>query len=747
MIRKRCLCGVALPIAMVVGVAHAQDVDSLQPGAEENADVGEIIVTARKGKERLIDVPSAVSAVQQTELVGRGITTLGDLTAVVPGLNMSPNIGGSNVILRGINTGSDNAAASGITVDGIPVGSSSSFAQGGSSGFDLDPFDLERVEVLRGPQGTLYGASTLGGLVSYVTRKPSVDEFSGSVQGEASFTRHGEGSHLVRGAIEGPIVPGKVGARLSGFNDKRGGYIDNGLTSTKDINGFDRYGGRAALRFQMSENIILDIAALYQKSKAEGLDFTVVTAAGQPRDGSYLNYNEYFVPNRNSKMQLYTGALSIDLGSSISLNYLGSYQDSNAANYSNTTSDRLAGTFRAIGLLGLGPVLATPLVESRDYLIDLRKQTHELRLDGAFGSFKWLLGGYYTREKAFQTQAERPRTIVGVTAGSDPLLKLDLDSKYKEYAAFGNLTFSPVEALEVTGGFRIGKNEQTYQQFASGTSLAGLNSLLPAASRFPAATAPASSKETVKTFLASAKYSFSRNAMIYARFATGYRPGGPNVTGPGASPTYNHDTVDSYEFGIKAQNSSRTLSADITAYYLKWKDIQIFKSVGGFSSRANGKDASVRGVEATINVAPTPGLKLGLTAAYTDSQLDEAIPEISGIAGETLPNTPRWSSNLAIDYTWELSRSWDAFVGGSIKMISDRQTNFLAYAQAPGIRLDGYSTSDMRIGARGDSLELSLFARNIFDSEALLGGRSLHGLREVVVVRPRTIGMMAKLDF
>jgi len=162
-------------VAVLAASAATAAIAAAAPGA--GAVLDEVVVTAQKREQSLKDVPAAVTAISQDTLLARGATTISDISTYVPGLNVGSGTGGTTLVIRGINTGADAAAASGVTIDGAPIGSSSSFVSGSSTSFDLEPSDIRRVEVLRGPQGTLYGASTLGGLVSYVTRRASLTDF------------------------------------------------------------------------------------------------------------------------------------------------------------------------------------------------------------------------------------------------------------------------------------------------------------------------------------------------------------------------------------------------------------------------------------------------------------------------------------------------------------------------------------------------------------------------------------------
>lgn len=705
----------------------------------------EIIVTAEKREQSLKDVPAAVTAIQQETLIARGATSLADMASFVPGLNVGAGTAGNTVVIRGINTGSDAAAASGVTIDGAPIGSSSSFLSGSSNAFDLGVYDIQRLEVLRGPQGTLYGASTLGGLVSYVSRRPSLSGYGASAGGEVATTRGGDMSDNLRGAVEGPLSEGKVGLRLSAFDEEGGGFIDNATTHQTNINGSRKYGARAALFAKPNESFTANFWVAYQRTEHDGEAVIATDSMGHPLTGD-LDYDQFVAPSRNQSARIVYGSLGWDLGSA-DLTYIGAYQNIDSQvtlNYSNAS---LIGTLRLLGNLGLAPAFPTPGAATLSFNLGLKKYSHELRIASkADGPLTWVAGAFYTTEDATNTQQGHGLTTSGASViPVDPFLLIRLATDYKEYAGFGNLTYAVTPKLDLTVGLRLGEDRQHFQQFTSGADVPGLNALLtrvygPAAAFLPV-TPRTKSAESVKTYLADAKYRFSDDLSGYVRFATGYRPGGPNVNAPGTSPTFHSDSVESYELGLKGETSDRKLRADLAAFSVEWSNIQLGHSVNGISSRANAGKASSRGVEATFAWLATEGLTLGGNIAYTHAQLDEDAPDVGGRKGDPLPVSPKWGGALTADYEWPISGDFSGVAGGVIRFAGDRHTSFALSTAVPDIRLRSYVTADARVGVRADRWEVTGFVRNIGDERAELAGRSGAGLNEVTIARPRTVGV------
>jgi outer membrane receptor protein involved in Fe transport len=750
----------ASSVAIAVAIIQPVFAQDASPSAEigDSSAGGEIVVTAQKREETITNVPASVTVLSAKNLIDRGATTLQDIAGLVPGLAIQPGDGGTQVVIRGINTNADSSATSGIIVDGTPIGSSSSFLQGGSSAFDMNPADLQRVEVLKGPQGTLYGASTLGGLISYVSRAPNLTDFSMLTGGEVSTTEHGKASYTVRGAINIPLIQDKLALRVSGFEEFRGGYIDNQLRGQRNINDFERYGGRVALRFDPGSKLSFTLSAVYQKTDRDAFDFIVVDGAGNPRDGIF-RYDEINPSSLKQKYLQIHGQAKLDLGFA-DLTYIGSYQDIKTDNSSNGSSASVADTLRSLnfllplfGLPANAPAFPSPNGVRADYGLSLKKNSHELRLSSpGDGPLQYTIGGFFTYESAFQSQNIVGTDGVGIPVATlDPVLLLTLDSSFKEYAGFANVTYDLTPRLQIGGGLRIGRNEQRYSQGSAGSSLVPLNALLSAiygpAATFPIQSTPSGSEESIKVYTATAKYSFSDNLNVYARFATGYRPGGPNTISPGALPTFRHDDVKTYEVGVKGRTADGRLRAEVAAFYVDWSDIQVVRSVNGISTRDNGGKASSRGFEASFTLLPTHGLSVSGSVGYTKARLDDDVPEIGAVAGDSLPTTPKWTASLTGSYEWGLSETLRGFVDGSLRMASDINTSFPGSASVPNIRLDGYAMADARAGVRMDQFEIAVFVRNLTDSRALLGGRSNLGLSEAVLARPRTIGVSWTANF
>lgn len=356
--------------------------------------------------------------------------------------------------------------------------------------------------------------------------------------------------------------------------------------------------------------------------------------------------------------------------------------------------------------------------------------------------FEWQIGAFYTHERSISDQA-----INGYGATLQPLnLGLgiaDVPTLYREYAFFGDATWHITDKLDVTGGVRYAHNNQTFEQLGSG--------LLIASSPL------ASSHEGVTTYLANARYRFSRNVMAYARFATGYRPGGPNflarnpVTGELlAPPTFKSDTLKSYEGGVKAETADHSFAVDASVYYIDWNNIQILSAVNGISAFLNAGGAHIKGSELTLTARPDRRFTATGVFAYNDGYLTGADAGLGARKGERLPNTAHFTATATVDYVL-VDNALKPSVGASVRYVGKRTASFDASAGIPQYRLPDYVSTDLRAGLTLGPVEAQLYVHNLFDVRGQLSAytilSSLGGPAEVTILQPRTVGVSGAVRF
>jgi outer membrane receptor protein involved in Fe transport len=695
---------------------------------------GDIVVTAQKRAERLIETPQSVTAMSADDLAKLGADQFVDFANTVPGLQFTTQGAGSGQIsMRGVTTGADVGPTVGIYVDEVPYGSSSSFANGVRRALDVGLFDIERVEVLRGPQGTLYGASSMGGVLKYVTRTPSLTDFGGSAQIGIADTRSGAMSYDGSAVLNAPIVDDKAAVRASGFYSRDGGYVDNPTTGERNVDSGKVYGGRVDLLAKPTDDLSVRLIGFAQNIRRDGGSYASISLAGVPIAGALDQVHPLAEPFR-SNFRLVSGTVAYDLG---------------GATLTSVTSYQTARTFAVTD----GSAVYAPLLQflfsipaeavSVSEVARTRKFTEEVRLASSGDTpLEWLIGGFYTHENSLLHQ-------VGAVFGANlaPLsvniVDANIRSTYEEYAAFGDLTYHFTDKLDVTGGVRYARNNQKFEQDASGLLVTS----------GPLRT----SHEDVVTYLANARYRFSRNVIAYARFATGYRPGGPNylvldpATGAPAAPaTFKSDSLDSYEAGIKAETADRSFGIDLSGYFISWKDIQLLTAVAGVTTYVNAGGAHIKGVELALTARPSPKLVATGAFSYNDGFITDNNAALGAVAGERLPNTPHVTAALNLDYRLGDS-SLQPRLGATLRYVSDRTASFDANMALPQYRLPSYTSVDLRAGVTAGPVDVQFYVRNLFDVRGQLSAQtvlsSFGGPAQVTILQPRTIGLKLSTAF
>jgi len=728
----------ALISAALACPAYAQSANTPDASGQANVEKNDniIVVTAQKREQNLQDVPLSITVVGGQELQKQGANSLVDYAGYVPGLAIdnAGTPGLSTVTLRGISP-TTSAAAVGFYLDDAPVGSSSLYARGNELSLDLLPYDIERIEVLRGPQGTLYGASSIGGLLKYVTVEPNVSEF-GIRAGAEAFSIDGADDLGWAGQVmvNAPLVTDLVAVTGSFAWRKSPGWVDNTMSAALDNqNEYEQMGGRVSVLVKATEDLSIELQGIWQSIDAESNGAYAADLTGE-RLGNGTSGNNFVAEPFNSRFAYYSGTLNYDLGP-IALTSVSTYSDNHSVQI--IDGSYIFGTL--FPLLTGGAI--DPGLTPTTYTVDLEKFSQEVRLASTgTGALSWLVGGFYTHEKSAQDQLVRSFDMAGVPiAPLDPLAIVALPATYKEYAVFGNMSLRLGERFEITGGVRWARNEQEFRQISSGAIV-------------PLANDPGSSSESIFTYSLSPQFKISEDAMVYARVASGYRPGGPNVIVPGVPPTVDSDTLTNYEIGFKADLADRMVTVDVAAFYMDWKDIQVAQSFGGIGGLANGGTATSKGVEGALTIRPVSGLSLGLTAAYTDSTLSEDVPAISGLDGDRLPNVPKFSGSARLDYAVPVNGGDELIFGAGVRYTGKRLS--LVESDPQAVRAREYTAVDLNASYTFNGhWTVRAYARNLLNDKGELS-RSLiaDGLDTPVYLtitplQPRTVGLALELDF
>jgi iron complex outermembrane recepter protein len=698
--------------------ASAAEVSS--PSSEQQA-IEEIVVSAQKRVERLQDVPIPVTVLSSKTLVENNQVLLRDFYSTVPGLSLVPAIQSVQTLsLRGVTTGTGNPTVA-VTIDDVPFGASTNIG-GGRVIPDIDPGDLARIEVLRGPQGTLYGASSLGGLLKFVTKDPSIGRVSGQMQASASSVRDGDDpGRAVRGSVNVPL--GDAAAiRASAFARRDPGYVDDVQHDMQDVNAADAAGGRIAALWEPADRVSLKLNALAQRLEGEGSP-SVDVALGDLEHNRLPDSGWY-----DRKVQAYGATLSAGLRDA----QLVSVSSYNRNEFSDSLDFGFALGGQAQALFGVSGVEV--IADG-----DTEKVTQELRLTGPLGErFDWLLGAFYTDEDSSLADtrlAEDPAN--GRPAGT--MFHAMISSTYEEYAAFTNLTYRLSDRFDVQLGARQAEIEQTFAQ--TSTNAAGTSTVVP----------ELTVDSDAFTYLVTPRFRVTPQLMLYARFASGYRAGGPNLSPGGVVPQkYDPDTTENYELGVKGEFLDRRLNVDASLFHIDWKDIQVtLLSPSAVIFTTNGSSARSRGVELSIESMLTDSLKVVTWVVWNEAELTEQFPAGStavGVAGDRLPNSSRWSGYLSAEQQWGLWRDYTGYVGVSASYVGDRAGPFRALAQREV--LPSYTQVDLRVGMRSDRWTANIFLTNVGDERgAVYGGLGAIPPTAFTYIQPRTIGLSLAREF
>jgi iron complex outermembrane recepter protein len=701
---------------------------------EEGQQLEEIVVTAQKRQERLLDVPQSVSVLSADTLAKLGAVQFRDFASTVPGLTFSTSgAGHTNIALRGVVATSSNPTV-GVYVDEVPYGSSSSFARASALGLDVGLFDVDRVEVLRGPQGTLYGASAMGGLIKYVSKLPDSARFGGEVQTGVSNTHEGGVNYNGSAALNLPIAADKAGMRLSGFYSHDAGYVDNITLGEEDVNRSSVYGGRVDVLLTPTDALTLRVGGFLQNISREGTPVAEYSLGGLPVDGS-LDQRRPFHEPFDQKFRLASATVGYDFGGS-KLTSITSYQTMWVEFFFDSTRTFLP-LFQARSLPYNAVVVPTA--------VDTKKFAQEVRLASqGSGPFEWLLGGFYTRETNTNTQFFLVQTVSGQQIPDRTLFGFSGPSTYKESAAFADLTYHLTQKFDVSGGIRYAQNDQVSTQIGTGLVVT---------------TPRRSVSDNVATYLANARYRFNDRATGYLRYATGYRPGGPNfvvndpVSGlPVGAPTFESDGLKSYEAGFKAETVGRTFGIDLAVYRIDWSDMQVRVVRNGVSVIDTAGEVEVNGAELALSARPIRGFTATGAFAYQDASILETVPTLGAVANDRLPNVPRFSAALSADYELPLA-GLRPIVGATFRHVSERMQSFTNATAPPQYRLPDYTTVDVRTGLTFSSINVQLYAHNLLDKRAQMSpptgyiATTAAGPAQISILQPRTIGLSVTARF
>jgi outer membrane receptor protein involved in Fe transport len=720
-------CGAALATqAQAQNSATDATTAAAQPSAAQTeGDPNAIIITAQKRPQALLDVPQSVSVISGDALARSHAQRLSDYLTRIPSATIvESQAGNSRIVLRGINTGGVGATVA-TYVDETPFGSATALANGAILTPDIDPFDLARVEVLRGPQGTLYGANSLGGLIKFVTVAPDPSAFGGAGELGIEDVAHGDLGWWGRAAFNVPLSS-NAAFRASGFYRRDPGYIDD-PNFGHDVNDGKTYGGRVSFMVRPTDRLSIRASAHLENIRSNGtndVDLNPVTL--DPANGS-LEHSRFMPTPNDIDLRIYNTTIDYDFGPVALIS---------ATSYGTLDQAQIEDGSGAFGVPGIG--LNQGMTQ--------RRFTQEVRLASTGKqTIDWTIGAFYTREKNHLSQdlfAADPATGDPIP-GADGLIIVSLPSRYREYAGFANATWHISPKFDLTAGARYSHNHQSNSQLTSGPLVGTPTDI------------SGKSSDNAFTYSVAPTYKLSANTRIYARIAKGYRPGGPNALSPDAPAAvprqFGPDTTTNYEIGLKTHTDDNLFSLDVSAFRIDWKNIQLLVQIGQFGVNINGASARSSGVEFTAGLHPTRELTLFANGSYVDAHLtQDAPPTAGGLDGDPLPYNPKWQWTLGGEYEHRLSTSTTLRGGISWHYTGKRFSDFSPAPIRNERKLSAYGQVDAHAGVDFGRFRVDAFAHNLTDSRGITNVGffgDINGDFAAAVVRPRSFGLALGVQY
>lgn len=711
---KNLVTRTVLCVAMFAGPLLAQSTQPQpqpQPKTaeeEKKAKVTEeVTVTARKTEEKVEDVPISVAAPTESELRDRGATTLEDVAANVAGFTVQ-NLGPaqSQVAVRGVSSGQIVRDQPGVK-EQVGVYLDESVISLSLFTPDIDLFDLSRVEVLRGPQGTLFGSGSESGTVRYITNAPQVN--SNETVGEASVESITNGSvgGSVKAAVNFPMGTTNAG-RVVGYYTKYGGYIDAvqpDLSVKNNYNDGYRAGTRLAFLFQPTTQLSVTPRIIYQKVDMNGWNridvFNILanpytTTRPKVQLGDHQTFTQIGEPTTD-KFFLGDVNLNYKLGGGMALTSITSYTDRNVLVVRDAGALTSSITGGSVGLPENIYTLDAPLNDSTKAKVF----TEELRLAGSSGAsnkFDWVGGVFFDHTKRHYAQnlpvtgftAASGIPTAGVYNPTDSLFWSDLNYNFHQYALFGEANYRVNPALELSGGLRFYNYKEDRDQIFDGIFGQDANG--------NPQIQPGSAKANGVAPRVMANWKITDDNRLYGQIAKGFRLGGindplnVNLCTPADRATFGgHDSWDdetlwNYEIGSKNRVMGGKGSVNVAAFYADIKNLQATVTAGSCSSRLvfNVPKAHSAGAEIELDMNPNPIFDFALSASHTDSKLDSTVTStdtagnvaiISGIRdGARMPTVPENQASAAATFHWTASNNWAGYVTGVYQYIGDRYT-------------------------------------------------------------------------
>jgi iron complex outermembrane receptor protein len=724
-------------VAAAAGGAQAQDT----AGAQQ--EDSEIIVTARRFEERLIDVPSAISVVSNLDVQNSTMSSLSDIAQILPNVRASDGSLTPNFTIRGISSQSGEDAgfppAVGVYIDDVFMGR--------DRAFNTVMNDIQRVEVLRGPQGTLYGKNTIAGTINVITRRPD-DEFrlNGDVTlGNLNYRQF-------RGSVSGPLVEGQLAAGLSYITRERDGYIENATTGA-DASDLDAEGGRFSAVLTPTDDLAFILSADYYTQADSPVMETysyvplplpsyAAVPAQFPTD-RIVNHNLDTIYER--EMWGTSGRVEYDIGPNLSFTSISAYRE-----YTSDGADDSDGL--PLDQFNVGRAE------------NVQNFSQELRLNyDAGGRLDWVAGFYYYEEdieslRRIRIGPDFPIQLLNPLAPALPptfeeTARTDAYLTDEAWAVFGAFNYDLTDRLTLAGGLRFTDEERTVQYTQMPTLVTPFNLVQLFAITVP--TINDSRQDSEWTGDVSLRYEFAEDTTAYARYARGFKAGGflaevlsPPPFTPPSSIDFAPEFVDNYEIGFRTSLFNDDLGLALTAFYLDFTDKQEKVNTGISYVISNAAEATSQGFEAEIYWRITDSLRFETSFATLDATYT-SFPNAGGLgvdfSGNQLVSAPEFSGMAALQYDGPSGLNGiDLFARAEIVHSDELYTTT---SNSASLQQNAYDLVNARLGLSGEHLGVYLWGRNLTDEDIIGGGVSVFSVTTRWINAPATYGVELRYEY
>jgi iron complex outermembrane receptor protein len=738
-------------IALAVGTPVAA-----QSGASDSAElsVEEIVVTATRRSERLQDVPLSITAFSQAELTQKGIVGFEGIARETPGavLNVASD-NNARLTARGISTngwGAGLQTTTTIYLDELPLSTI-----GNTVTLNPNLYDIERVEFLRGPQGTLFGSGSLSGALRILTKSPDPANYDASALVDIGHTSDGGATRQRYNAMVNiPLVTDTLALRVVGFHRDEEGYIDNLGTGVENSNSLKDSGGRAILLWEPTERLSVRLLGSYEDS--------------DPQDASLTNPSLGERKRFSTRDDLYTSETQI-YNATIDYKFDG-------AGLTSSSTYSVADGFFSVDLAGTF-ARALPFFLHDEY--EVKTFVQEARLVSDPGLVDWVVGGFYLHrdtdivgEQQSTPEFLAARGITGLPADAT-FNSFGSNTRTYELAGFGELAYHLTDKLSLTGGLRYGKYGGTLRTDAGFNSLyfayalGGIRAPLPLIPVAASTTRYPSAEKT--SWKASLAYEPSRDLMTYITVSTGYRTPVYNARAGSVSTINPNDLVipagagsddlTNYEIGLKGRWLDGRLTANLAAYYIDWKNIQVQANRPSDSIQfaTNVGRAASQGLEAEITVTPMSGLVFGLNGSLNEAKVTELSAQeavISGAVEDARLASPRLQGSFFGTYSYKLGGSVTGFSSFQVQHVGSFPNGFPNSPGTQGRRsplydqTDDYTYINLQSGLGFGKMTTTLYVENLGNSDAVV---YIHPEAFIdsryAILRPRTFGVRVGYQF